>query len=150
GSPSDALDGLALPAPAVGGLVLGLPAGSPRQPSQDALGQAATGLAVGTRVGGAGRQAAGGAPGQDAGDGGPAGVVGVEDVGQEEPEGDQRRAEAVAAANLLGAAGLLDLRCGEQVGQGECRGVGALLPELPDLAAAAPGGSMSQGWPPCW
>ncbi len=49
------------------------------------------------------------APGEDTGDGLAAAVGSVEDLGEEDPEGDGRAEEAVAEADLFGLEDLLDL-----------------------------------------
>ena len=79
---------------------------------EDGLGQTRAGLAVGAGVGGTGGQAAGGTPGKEAGDGSAAGVVGVENLGEEDPDGDERAEEAAAEGDVLVAEGLLDLAVG--------------------------------------
>ena len=76
-------------------------------------------------------------------------MVGVEDLGEEDPDGDERGVEATAEGNALVAEGLLDLVVGEQVGEGEAGGLGEAAAERADLAMAGRGGSMSHGWPPC-
>jgi hypothetical protein len=145
----DHLDGAAPPAPRRRGLALHPPAGGAGQPGQHRLGQPFAGLAVGASVSGAGGQSPAGAPGEEAGDGGAARVVGVQHLREEDPEGHQRREEAVAEGDMFVAQGLRDVVVGQGVGEGQAWGLGELLSGLSDLAGAAVGGSRSQGWPPC-
>jgi hypothetical protein len=112
-----------------------------------AFGQAA-GLATGPRVAGAGRQAASGPPGQEAGEGGAAGVVGVEHLGEEDPEGDQGGEQALAEGDALVVEGLLPLGWGQQVGAGQAGSLGEVVAQTAGLAGAGGGGGMSRGWPP--
>ena len=81
------------------------------QSRQERLGQALAGLAVAAGVGRAGRQAAGDAPGQQAGHGPAAGVVVGADLGEEDGGGRLGGEEAVA-----GGAGLLGDDAGELAG----------------------------------
>ena len=89
--------------PGLGGVVLEAVGGVADQPGQERLGEPLAGLAVAAGVGRAGGQPAGGAPGQEPGDGGEAGVVVAEELGEEEGEGDQGGEDPVAGlAHLLG------------------------------------------------
>src|SRR5262249_59645687 len=126
-----------------GGRGGGPSAGGAGQAGQQPLGQAAAGLAVGAGVGGAGAQAAGGAPGEEAGDGGAAGVVGVEHLGEEDPQGDQGRVQAFAERDGLLAEGLLDRFGAQDVGERQPGGLGELSPQDAGWAGAASGGRVS-------
>ena len=61
-----------------------------------------------------------------AGDGGAAGLVGVEHLAEEDPEGRQRGVDPVVPGRLDLAEGLLEAAGGQDVGEGEA----ALLQEL--------------------
>jgi hypothetical protein len=65
------------------------------------LGQTGAGLAIGTGVEGAGWQSVGGTPSEPAGNGLAAGVVGIENLGEEDGESDEGREEAVAEGDGL-------------------------------------------------
>ena len=65
------------------------------------------------------------AVGEQAGDGGAAGVVGAEDLPQEDPERDQRRVDPAQPAGD-GREGRCDAVLGEDVGEGQV----AVLEEL--------------------
>jgi hypothetical protein len=117
-------------------------------PPQEALGESAARLAVDAVVGGAGRPLAGGTPGAQACHGGVAGVIGVEDLGEEHPQGDERREQPVAEGDGFVAEGLLDGVVIEELGEGELGGVVELLAALLDLARAWGRRSMAPGWPP--
>jgi hypothetical protein len=69
-------------------------------------------------------------------------MVGVEDLGEEDPEGDERGEEAVAEGDGLVAEGLFGQPLGEQLGKGQSGSVGEALTELSDLARAVRGGSI--------
>jgi hypothetical protein len=76
-------------------------------------------------------------------------VVGVEDLGEKDPEGDERREEAVAEGDGFVANGLFSQVSGEEFGEGQSGSVGDLATQLSDLARGACGGSMTHGWSPC-
>ena len=65
--------------------------------------------------------------GDQPGDGGAAGLVGVEHLAEEDPEGDQRGEDPVVPGRLDLAEGLLEAAGGQDVGEGEA----AVLEELP-------------------
>jgi hypothetical protein len=87
-------------------------------------------------------------PGEEAGDGGAAGAVGAEDLGEEDPEGDQGAEQALAEGDALVVEGLLDLLGREQVGEGQAGDLGEVVAQAAGLAGRAREDSMSQGWPP--
>src|SRR5262245_15393593 len=89
------------------------------QLGQDGLGQAGAGAAVGAGVGRARGQAGGDAPGQQAGDGLAAGVVGVEDLGEEGPQGGGGGPDAVAEEVAKVTTGAVDEVFGQVLGEGE-------------------------------
>ncbi len=126
-----------------------LSAGETCEAVQDALGQALACLVVGAGVGGTGGQALGTAPGQEACHGLAARMVGVENLGEEDPERDERGEESLAEGDGLVADGLFGQTAGQEFAERQGWGVGNLLTKLSDLATAAWGGSMSHGWPPC-
>ena len=143
------LDRAAAPTPAVRGAVLRPPARVTGQPGQQPLRQAGAGFAVGAGVGRAGGQPPADAPGQEAGDRLAAAVDGVEHLGQEDPEGDGGRIEAVAEADALGPHRLLDGVGGQVFSEGEPGGLGEATAGGGKVVAAAAGSSRSHGWPPC-
>src|SRR5262249_53604848 len=117
----------ALPAPAVGGLVLDGAADGVGQPPEKVLGQLGAGLTVGAGVGGAGRQPAGDAEGDDTGPGSDAGLAAAEGLGEEGPEGDGRRVDVVGAGGEIQpvvVGGLLEGGFREGLVEGESRVVG--------------------------
>ena len=79
----------------------------------------------------------GGASGQPAGDGLAAGGVGIEELGEEDPAGDQRGEEAVAEGDGLVAEGRWGQVCGEQWAEGQSGGVGEAWAEWCDGAGTA-------------
>ena len=118
-------------------------AGVAGQPSEDAFGQSCAGGTVGTGVGGAARQSLGGAPGQDAGNRLPAGVVGVQALGEEGPQGEQGAEDPMTEGNLFGVEGLLDHVLVEDSGGGQPRGLEQALVVSGDLALDAHAVTMS-------
>src|SRR6202022_3615413 len=119
GGAIDQLDIAALPAPVGRCLVLGASPRAAGESGQDALGQTPACLAVGSGVGGARGEFLCDPPSPEACDGGTAGVVGVQDLGEEDPEGDQGGEQAVAEGDLLGTQGLLDQVLVQEVGKGQ-------------------------------
>src|SRR5262245_7376471 len=148
GGAIDDLDGASLPVPACRGLVVGLLAGAAGQASEHALGETLACLAVSTGVGGAGRQPPGSAPGEEPCDGSAAAVVGVEDLGKEDPGGHDRGEESLAEDDLLLVEGLRDLLGRQEIGEGQSRCLGELSVQSGDWACVRRGGTMSHGWPP--
>ena len=71
--------------------------------------------------------------GDQAGDGGAAGLVGVEDLAEEDPEGHQRGEDPVVPGGLDLAEGLLEAAGGEDVGEGKAALLEELLAEGVDL-----------------
>src|SRR5207248_398781 len=114
--------------------VLELPAGVASQAGQQPLGQPAAGLAISPGIRRASRQALGGPVGQQAGNGLAAGVIRVEDLAEEDPEGDQRREQSVAETDVLRAEDLSDLARIEQVGERQAGGLRELTAERGDWA----------------
>ncbi len=86
---------------------------------QGGLGQALPGLAVAAGAGGAARPAVGDAVGEQAGDGGDAGVVLADDLGEEGPQRHQRGEEALAEGDGLGRQGIEDALGGEDFAEGQ-------------------------------
>jgi hypothetical protein len=111
-----------------------LGAGLAAQPRQDRLGESCAGLAIAAGIGGGNGQAVGSPLGEEACDGGAAGGVGVEDLGEEEPEGDEGVVDVVAEGDALVVEGVVDALVGEQVGEG----AGAVLEELVAEGGASP------------
>ena len=96
---------------------------------EERLRQALAGLAVGAGLGGAGPLPAGEPVGDQAGDGGAAGVVGAEDLAQEDPQRHQRGEDPVQPA-ADGGQRFGDDVLGEDVGERQV----AVLEELPSAA----------------
>src|SRR5262245_39001 len=93
---------------------------------EERLGQPLAGLAVGAGLGRARALAAGDAVGDQAGDGGAAGVVGAEDLSEEDPQRDQRGKDPVQPT-ADGGQGLGNDLLGEDIGERQV----AVLKELP-------------------
>jgi hypothetical protein len=85
------------------------------------------------------------AMGDQAGHGGATGRVGGEDLAEEDPEGHQRREDAVDPGRLDLAEGLLEALGGEDVGEGESAVLEELLAKGLDLPLKAMVGGMSHG-----
>ena len=81
--------------------------------------------------------------GDQPGDGGAAGLVGVEDLAEEDPEGHQRGVDPVVPGRLDLAEGLVEAVGGEDVGEGEAALLEELAAEGVDLMAKASVGGQS-------
>jgi hypothetical protein len=75
-------------------------------------------------------------------------MVGVQDLGEEDPEGDPGGEEAVPEADVLLTDRLSDLVCGEEIGEGEPRCLGELLEVGLNLALESVGVTTRHGGPP--
>jgi hypothetical protein len=73
-------------------------------------------------------------------------MIGAEDLGEEGPEDDQGREDALAESKALLPDGLLDQGGIQQVGEGDL--LGRLAEEM-DRVAEPLAGTLAQGWPPC-
>ena len=76
-------------------------------------------------------------------------MVGIEDLRQKDPEGDEGREEAIAERNRLGIEGLLNLLGWQVFGQRKASGLDQLLAEGTDWAGQGTGSRMSHRRPPC-
>jgi hypothetical protein len=85
----------------------------------------------------------GGTPSEETSNGLAAAVIGIKDLGKEDPEGDERGEKTVSEGDGLVADDLLGQPLGEQFDERQCGGVGEALPELSDLAGVRRRGSMS-------
>jgi hypothetical protein len=83
------------------------------------------------------------APGEEAGDGLAATMAGVEDLGEEHPQGHGGAKESIAEAGLFGVDGLLDLIGRQDVGKGQSGVLGELMADSGNLAEGRRGSTMS-------
>jgi len=134
GGAVDQADAAAVPAPVGRTPRLQVRTGLAQQSGEQPLGEALAGFAVGAGVGRAGGPALTHQPGQEAGHGLAAGVVGVEDLAEEDPEGGDGGEGAAAAGGGVGGQGLLDDRSGGEVGEGQ---TGLVAPALGLLGVAS-------------
>ena len=88
--------------------------------------------------------------GDQPGDGGAAGLVGVEDLAEEDPEGHQRGVDPVVPGRLDLAEGLVEAVGGEDVGEGEAAVLEELAAEGVDLMAEESVGGQSHRSAPGW
>ena len=120
------VDAPALPQPAPVDPGVQVPPDGAGHGGEEPLGQALPGLAVRPGLGGARPLPPGDAVGDQAGDGGPAGLVGAEDLAEEDPQGDQRGEDPVQPP-ADGGQRLGEDLLGEDVGERQA----AVLEELP-------------------
>jgi hypothetical protein len=90
----------------------------------------------------------GGTPGAEARHGGATALVGIEHLGEKDPEGHEGREESVPEGHGFVAEGLPDDVRIEELREGELGGVVELLAQLLDLARPWGRRSMAHGWPP--
>jgi hypothetical protein len=128
-----------LPEPAVGGATIGPPGGLPDQADDDCFGQSQAGLAVAAGVRLAGLAPVDGHPDDQPGDGCPARMVGVDDLGKKERESHQGRVDPLMERDAFGEQRLVDHAGIEDVVEGEDLGIAEGFDPLRDPASCSLG-----------
>jgi hypothetical protein len=133
-------DAAALPEPPRVNLCVQAPPHEAGHGGEEPLGQALPRLAIGAGLGAARLEPLRDAVGDQPGDRGAAGLVGVEHLAEEDPEGHQRGEDPVVPGRPDLAEGLVEAAGVEDVGEGELAVLEELLPEGVDPLAETAGG----------